>query len=107
MIERSIDGGMSPMRDDLRQRSGSSRLSRRTLLRHVLGAAGAAFAIGSQLSTVPSALAAHQPINPGARIQAGGGTRILLAADFAEIRAKIAAPGWALDAFNALKRSAD
>ena len=50
---------------------------------------------------MPAAQASPQATQPGA------GTRVLLPADFAEIRAKIAAPGWALDAFNALKRSAD
>src|SRR5687768_10341794 len=98
---------MSPMRDDVPQGPGSSRLSRRTLLRRLLGAAGASLAIGSQAPTGPAVLAAHPRVNPGVRAQAGGGTCILLATDFAEIRAKIAAPGWALDAFNALKRSAD
>ena len=108
MIERSIDGGMSPMRDDLRQRSGSSRLSRRTLLRHVLGAAGAAFAIGSQLPTVPSALAAHSPVNPGARAQPGSRhphpARRRLRRDSREDRCSRAGR---VDAFDALKRAAD
>ena len=91
------------MSDGTTQGPAGSRLSRRALLRGVLGAAGAAFVLGGRASAAPTAPAT----SPRVRAQGGGDTRILLPADFEEIRAKIAAPGWALDAFNALKRSAD
>lgn len=84
-----------------------SRLGRRTFLTGLLGTAGAALASGSHAPAVPSALAVPPSIPPTVRAQAGGGPCVLLPADFAEIRAKIADPGWARDAFNALKRSAD
>ena len=104
------------MSDDTAQRSVRSRVSRRTFAGRLLGAAGTALALGSYGWTAPSALAASPLAAPpavapdfdaAARAQAGGGTRVLLATDFDEIRARIAAPGWALDAFNALERSAD
>lgn len=84
-------------------RSSGRRLSRRTLVGAMAGVCVAVLSVAAVGSaTTPSVVRAAL-----ARLQAGPSSRLLLPADFDEIRAKIAEQAWARDSFAALRRAAD